>query len=52
MECLNEDAKKKKKKRQILYVAGRDDHIATSTKLPDIMHNSYELNADLIEAIN
>ena len=50
MECLNEDAKKKKG--QILYITGTDNQIATSAKLCDIMHESYGFNADLIEAIN
>ena len=52
MECLNKDAKKKKKKGQILYIAGRDDQITTNTKLLDITHKSYGFNADLIESIN
>ena len=53
MECLNEDVKKKKKKKgQILYIVGRDDQIATSAKLLDITHKSYGVNADLIETIN
>ena len=38
MECLNKDAKKKKKG-QILYIMGRDDQIATSAKLLDIMQS-------------
>ena len=50
MECLNEDAKKKKG--QILYIAGRDDQITTSAKLLDITHGFYGFNADLIEVIN
>ena len=52
MECLNKHTKKKKKKGQILYIAGRDDHITTITKLLDITHKSYRFNADLIESIN
>ena len=52
MECLNEDAKKKQQKVQILYITGRDDQIATTAQLLDIMHESYEFNTDLIEAIN
>ena len=51
MECLNKDAKKKKK-RKILYIAGRDDQILTSARLFDITHESYGFSADLIEAIN
>ena len=49
MECLNKDAKKKKKG-QILYIVGRDNQIATYAKLLDI--ESYGYNADLIEVIN
>ena len=48
MECLNKD---KKKKGQILYITGRDDQIATSAKLLDIMHESYGFNADLIRLV-
>ena len=52
MECLNEDTKKKKKKKgQILYIVGRDDQIAIIVKLLYIMHESYGFNANLIEAI-
>ena len=51
MECLNEDAKKKKKG-QILRIAGKEDQIATSAKLLDTMHQSYEFNTVLIEVIN
>ena len=50
MEYLNEDVKKKKG--QILYITGRDDQIATSAKLLDIMYKFYGFNADLIEASN
>ena len=35
MEYLNEDLKKKKKKGQILYIAGRDNQITTSAKVLD-----------------
>ena len=35
-----------------MYIKGRDDQIATSAKLLDIMHESYEFSIDLIEAIN
>ena len=53
MECLNENAKKKKKKKgQILYIAVKDNQIATSAKSLDIMHGTYGFNAYLIEAIN
>ena len=41
MEYLNEDAKKKKKKGQILYIAGRDNQITISSKLFDITNGSY-----------
>ena len=49
MECLNEDAKKKKG--QVLYIMGKDDQIVTSAKLLDIMHESYGFSADLIGAL-
>ena len=51
MKCLNEDAKKKKKKRQILYIVGRDNQITISAKLLDTAHESYGFSADLIETI-
>ena len=51
MECLNEEAKKKKKG-QILYITGRDYKIATSAKLLDITYKFYGFSAYLIEAIN
>ena len=47
MECLNEDAKKKKG--QILCIRDGDNQIAISTKLHDIMHESYGFNNDLID---
>ena len=51
MECLNKDAKKKKKDRfcisQVAIIKN-----ATSTKLLEIIHESYGFNSDLIEAIN
>ena len=50
MEYLNEDVYNEKG--QILYIAGKADQIATSSKLLDIMHKSYGLSADLIETIN
>ena len=50
MECLNQDAKKKKG--QILYIAGRDDQIAKSATLLDIIHKSYGFSTDLIDTIN
>ena len=49
IECLNKDVKKKKKKGQILYIAGRDDQIAAIAKLLDIMQKSYGFNTDQIE---
>ena len=51
MEYFNKDAKKKKKG-QILYIAGWDDQIITSAKLLDIMHEIYGFSANLIETIN
>ena len=44
MECLNKDVRKK---RWILYIRGRDNQIATSAKLFDIMHDSYGFSGDL-----
>ena len=53
MECLNKDAKKKKKKKgQILYIMGGDNQIDISAKLLHITHPSYGFNANLIEAIS
>ena len=52
MEWLNKDVKKKKKKWQILYIAGRDNQMAITAKVLDITHESYEVSADLIESIN
>ena len=52
MECLNVDMKNKKKKGQILYIAGRDNQIATSAKLLVTMCESYGFSADLILTIN
>ena len=49
MEYLNKDVKKKG---WILYIRGKDDQIATSTKLLDIMHKSNGISANLIETIN
>ena len=39
-------------KGQILYIAGRDNQIATSPRQHDIAHDSYGINADLIKATN
>ena len=53
MECLNKDAKKKKKYSsctsgiEILYIVVKDDQITTSSKL-HIAHNSYGFSGDLI----
>ena len=52
MECLNEDAKKKKNMRHFLYITGRDDQIATSTRLLSIKYEFYGFSGDLIETIN
>ena len=35
------------RKKQILYIVGRDDQIATSAKLLDITHKSSGISADL-----
>ena len=51
MECLNKDAKKKKKKDRSCT-----SQVGTIKSLPvphlDITHESYGFNADLIKAIN
>ena len=52
MHGMSQQAYKEEKKGQILYIAGRDNHITTITKLLDITHKSYRFNADLIESIN
>ena len=50
MDCFNDNAKKKEKKKGLIqYVAGKNDQIGTSVKLLDIMHKCYGFNADLIE---
>ena len=41
----------RKKKGQILYIAGRADQIITSAKLLEITHKSYGFSTDLIETI-
>ena len=51
IECLNKDAKKKKKDRLCTSQLGTIKN-ATSIKLLEIMHESYGFNSDLIEAIN
>ena len=51
MECLN--LKERKEENDVFCTSsGRDDHIATSAKLLDIMYESYGFSADLIETIN
>ena len=57
MKCLNEDAQKKMKKEQMLYIAGRDHHIKTSAKLLDyytlvLWIHFYGFSVDLIETID
>ena len=51
MECLNKDAKKKKKERFCTSQVGTIKN-ATSTKMLEIMRESFGFNSDLIEAIN
>ena len=51
MECVNEDAKKKKKDRFCTSQVGTINN-ATRTKLPEIMQESYGFNSDIIEALN
>ena len=51
MECLKEDAKKKKKGRSCPSL-GTDDQIAARAKLLGIMHWSCALGGDLIDTIN
>ena len=52
MECLNEDAQKRKSYDTAFCTCmGRDDKIATSAKLLDVTYQSYGFSADLIEAI-
>ena len=51
LECLNEDAKKKKRG-QIPYIRSGDGQITTSAKSLDIMYKFYEFSGDLIEIIN
>ena len=43
---------RRRKKGQVLYVAGRANQLTTSAKLLDITHDSYGFSADLIETIN
>ena len=50
MECLNEDAKKKKG--HFLYIGGRDVLIATGANLLDTTYDFYEYNDDLRDTIN
>ena len=51
MEYLYEDTKRRKRTNSVLYMAGKDDQIATIAKLLDILHGSYRFNVDQIEAI-
>ena len=50
MECLNEDAKKKKKKGCFMYIRGGDAKIATDTKSLDSRCAYHVSNGDVIEA--
>ena len=49
MEYLNKDVWKEKRTESVHH--GRDDQIATSAKLVDITHESYNFSADLIKTI-
>ena len=40
------------RKKNFLYIVVRNNQIATSVKLLDIMHKPYGFNADLLETIN
>ena len=51
MECLNEDAKKKKKG-HFLYIAGKTVLIATGSNLLDTKYQFYGFNDDLRDTIN
>ena len=44
--------KKKKEKNYTFYIAGRDDQIATSTRLLSMKYEFYRFGADLNETIN
>ena len=50
MECLNEDVKKKRDRSCTL--GSKDNQIATSVKLLDILYESYGFSGDLLETIN
>ena len=53
MECLNEGAKKKKKKKgHFLYIGDRAIQIATGSNLLDTKYEFYGFNDDLRETIN
>ena len=54
MECFNKDAQKNKEERKwrFLYIADRDNLIATNAILLNIKYDFYGFNGDLIEAIN
>ena len=43
--------KRRKRTDSVLYMAGKDDQIATIAKVLGILHESYRFNADQIEAI-
>ena len=51
MECLNEDAKKKKKW-HVLYIGGRAVLIDTGANLLDTKYKFYGFNDDLRGTIN
>ena len=42
----------RRRKRHFLYIAGRDDLIATNAILLNIKHKFYGFSGDLIETIN
>ena len=52
MKCLNEDAKKKKKKKRgcFMYIRGGDTKIATDTKSLDSPYAYHVSNGDAKEA--
>ena len=52
MECLINDAKKKKKKGYFLYFGSRVDEIITGAKSLATRLKCYGFNDDLIETIN
>ena len=54
IECLNEDAQKKKEEKYDIFCTspGSDNQIAANAKLLDITYEYYGFNAALIETIN